>query len=214
VMGKPRSPAGRARLTHARLEKEYDAQCELVHSNAFELLVATILSAQCTDVRVNATTPALFNYYPDPFAMASAELTHLEKLIRPTGFYRNKAKNLSRMANQLLDSHNGEVPQSREQLVALAGVGRKTANVIRSVAFGLPGLPVDTHVGRLARRLLLTEEEDPERVEMVLNPLIPKKERGEFSLRLILHGRQVCFARNPKCGDCLLNDFCPSAFMI
>ena len=214
MMGKPRSPAGRATLTHARLEKEYDAHCELVHSNAFELLVATILSAQCTDVRVNATTPALFNHYPDPFAMGSAELTHLEKLIRPTGFYRNKAKNLSRMANQLLDSHNGEVPQSREQLVELAGVGRKTANVIRSVAFGLPGLPVDTHVGRLARRLSLTEEEDPERVEMVLNPLIPKKERGEFSLRLILHGRQVCFARNPKCGDCLLNDFCPSAFMV
>ena len=146
--------------------------------------------------------------------MASAELAHLEELIRSTGFYRNKAKNLSRMANQLLDSHNGEVPQSREQLVELAGVGRKTANVIRSVAFGLPGLPVDTHVGRLARRLSLTEEEDPERVEMVLNPLIPKKERGEFSLRLILHGRQVCFARNPKCGDCLLNDFCPSAFMV
>jgi endonuclease III len=213
-MSKPRSPAGRAALIHARLAKEYDAHCELVHSNAFELLVATILSAQCTDVRVNATTPALFDYYPDPSAMASAELAHLEELVCSTGFYRNKAKNLSRMANQLLDSHNGEVPESRKKLVELAGVGRKTANVIRSVAFGLPGLPVDTHVGRLARRLSLTDEEDPERVEMVLNPLIPKKERGEFSLRLILHGRQVCFARNPSCDVCLLNDFCPSAFMV
>jgi len=116
------------------------------------------------------------------------------------------------MANQLLEDHEGEVPTDLVDLVKLGGVGRKTANVIRSVAFGLPGLPVDTHVGRLARRLGITEEEDPVKVEMVLNPMIPQHERGEFSLRVILHGRQVCFARSPDCADCVLNDFCPSAF--
>ncbi|MBM36453.1 MAG: endonuclease III [Actinomycetota bacterium] len=211
-MGKPRSPKGRARLVHERLKLEYDAVCELNHDSPFELLVATILSAQCTDVRVNKTTPALFDRYPGPFELAAAEQKELEDLVHPTGFYKSKAKNLLKMSNQLLDDHGGEVPTELKDLVKLGGVGRKTANVIRSVAFGLPGLPVDTHVGRLARRLGLTEEEDPVKVEMDLNPMLPQYERGEFSLRVILHGRQVCFARNPRCEDCALNDFCPVAF--
>ncbi len=211
-MGKPRSPNGRARAVHDRLKSEYDAICELDHGSPFELLVATILSAQCTDVRVNKTTPALFDRYPGPFELAAAEQGELEALVHPTGFYKNKAKNLVKMANQLLDAHEGEVPKQLEELVQLGGVGRKTANVIRSVAFGLPGLPVDTHVGRLARRLGLTQEEDPVKVEMELNPMVPQYERGEFSLRVILHGRQICFARNPRCDICVLNDFCPAAF--
>tara|TARA_B100000579_G_C22829502_1_gene855118 strand:+ start:345 stop:947 length:603 start_codon:yes stop_codon:yes gene_type:complete len=197
---------------HDRLKSEYDAICELDHGSPFELLVATILSAQCTDVRVNKTTPALFDHYPGPFELAAAEQGELEALVHPTGFYKNKAKNLVKMANQLLDAHEGEVPKQLEDLVQLGGVGRKTANVIRSVAFGLPGLPVDTHVGRLARRLGLTQEEDPVKVEMELNPMVPQYERGEFSLRVILHGRQICFARNPRCDICVLNDFCPAAF--
>jgi endonuclease-3 len=163
-------------------------------------------------VRVNKTTPALFNRYPGPFELASADQTDLEEMVHPTGFYKSKAKNLLKMANQLLDDHEGVVPKELAELVSLGGVGRKTANVIRSVAFGLPGLPVDTHVGRLARRLGLTEEEDPVKVEMALNPMVPQYERGEFSLRVILHGRQVCFARNPQCENCVLNDFCPAAF--
>ena len=211
-MGKPRSPKGRARTVHERLKSEYEAICELDHNNPFELLVATILSAQCTDVRVNKTTPALFSRFPGPFELASADQRELEQLVHPTGFYKSKARNLLKMANQLLDDHGGVVPKELGELVKLGGVGRKTANVIRSVAFGLPGLPVDTHVGRLARRLGLTEEEDPVKVEMALNPMVPQYERGEFSLRVILHGRQVCFARNPQCENCVLNDFCPAAF--
>tara|TARA_Y100001954_G_scaffold40276_1_gene40433 strand:- start:1339 stop:1980 length:642 start_codon:yes stop_codon:yes gene_type:complete len=211
-MGKPRSPKGRAKLVHQRLKEEYEAVCELNYRSPFELLVATILSAQCTDARVNKTTPALFERYPDPVGLAGADQQELEELVHPTGFYKSKAKNLLKMSNQLLDDHEGEVPNDLSDLVKLGGVGRKTANVIRSVAFGLPGLPVDTHVGRLARRLGLTEEEDPVKVEMELNPMVPQYERGEFSLRVILHGRQVCFARNPQCEDCVLNDFCPAAF--
>lgn len=211
-MGKPRSPKGRARVTHERLKDEYDAICELDHRNPYELLVATILSAQCTDARVNMTTPAVFARFPDAHALSGADVTELEELVHPTGFYRSKAKNLSNMARRLVDEHDGEVPTRREDLVRLAGVGRKTANVIRSVAFGLPGLPVDTHVGRLARRLGITTEEDPVKIELEINPMIPQYERGDFSLRVILHGRQVCGARKPRCDDCVLNDFCPSAF--
>tara|TARA_B100000700_G_scaffold307510_1_gene384071 strand:- start:595 stop:1236 length:642 start_codon:yes stop_codon:yes gene_type:complete len=211
-MGKPRSPKGRAKLVHQRLKGEYEAICELNHRSPFELLVATILSAQCTDVRVNKTTPGLFERYPAPIDLAAADQQTLEELVHPTGFYKNKAKNLLKMSNQLLDDYGGEVPTDLSDLVKLGGVGRKTANVIRSVAFGLPGLPVDTHVGRLSRRLGLTEEEDPVKVEMELNPMVPQYERGEFSLRVILHGRQVCFARNPHCDECILNDFCPTAF--
>lgn len=211
-MGKPRSPKGRARLAHERLKGEYEAVCELNYRSPFELLVATILSAQCTDVRVNKTTPALFDRYPSVVDLAAADPLALEELVHPTGFYKSKAKNLLKMSNQLLDEHGGEVPTDLNDLITLGGVGRKTANVIRSVAFGLPGLPVDTHVGRLARRLGLTEEEDPVKVEMELNPMVPQYERGGFSLRVILHGRQVCYARNPHCEECFLNDFCPAAF--
>ena len=213
-MGMPRSPKGRARLVHERLKDEYEAICELDHGNAFELLVATILSAQCTDVRVNKTTPDLFRRFPTPLELAAADPIELEEMVRSTGFYKSKARNLLKMANQLLDDHSGEVPKDLEKLVRLGGVGRKTANVIRSVAFKLPGLPVDTHVGRLSRRLGLTNEEDPVKVELTLNPMVPQNERGEFSLRVILHGRQVCFARSPNCDDCVLNDFCPAAFAI
>ena len=213
-MGMPRSPKGRARLVHERLKNEYEAICELDHGNAFELLVATILSAQCTDARVNKTTHDLFRRFPTPLELAAADPIELEEMVRSTGFYKSKARNLLKMANQLLDHHSGEVPKDLEKLVRLGGVGRKTANVIRSVAFKLPGLPVDTHVGRLSRRLGLTNEEDPVKVELTLNPMVPQNERGEFSLRVILHGRQVCFARSPNCDDCVLNDFCPAAFAI
>jgi endonuclease III len=211
-MAKPRSPKGRARLVHERLKDEYEAVCELDHTNAFELLAATILSAQCTDARVNLTTPALFARFGDAESLAVADELEVQELVRSTGFYKNKARNLIAMANALLDRHNGEVPTDLKALAALAGVGRKTGNVVRSVAFGLPGLPVDTHVIRLAHRLGITELDDPVKIELEINPMIPEAERGEFSLRVILHGRRVCFARKPACGDCVLNDFCPSAF--
>jgi endonuclease-3 len=211
-MPRPRSPGGRARVTNERLTAEYpDARCELDHRDPFELLAATILSAQCTDVRVNMVTPSLFERYPDAEALAVADPEELEAIIRSTGFYRSKAKNLIGMATGLVDRHGGEVPRSMRELHALPGVGRKTANVVRSVALDLPGLPVDTHVGRLSRRLGLTEEEDPVKVELELNPMVPAAERGSFSLRLILHGRRVCGARRKDCGGCVLNDFCPSS---
>ena len=211
-MARPRSPAGRARVTNERLTLEYPgAVCELDHRDPFELLAATILSAQCTDVRVNMVTPALFERYPDADALAGADPEELEAIIRSTGFYRSKTKNLIGMANGLVDRHQGEVPGTMRALTALPGVGRKTANVVRSVALDLPGLPVDTHVGRLSRRLGLTEEEDPVKVELELNPMVPATERGEFSLRLILHGRRVCGARKRQCGECVLHDFCPSS---
>ncbi len=212
-MAKPRSPKGRALRTHELLKGEYEPVCELDHKSPFELLVATILSAQCTDKRVNMTTPALFKRYPDAEALASSDTIELEELVHQTGFYRSKARNLQRMAQSLLVDHDGEVPTSREDLVKLAGVGRKTANVIRSVAFGLPGLPVDTHVTRLTNRLGICDEKDPVKIELALNPMIPQYERGDFSLRVILHGRRVCAARKPNCEQCVLNSFCPSAFL-
>jgi endonuclease-3 len=185
--------------------------CALQHDNPFQLLVATILSAQCTDVRVNIVTPSVFAAYPDAAALAAAPLPEVEELIRTTGFFRMKARSLVGMAQGLLEDFGGEVPTKLEDLVTLPGVGRKTANVIRSVAFDLPGLPVDTHVGRLSRRLGLTEDDDPVGVEMDLNALVRPPERGAFSLRLILHGRKVCVARAPRCHLCLLADVCPTA---
>jgi endonuclease-3 len=211
-MARPRSPQGRARAVHARLADEYpEAVCELDHTNAFELLAATILSAQTTDVRVNMVTPALFARYPTPADLAVADVDELEELIRSTGFYRNKAQSLLGMASALVERFGGAVPGPIEDLVTLPGVGRKTANVVRSVALGLPGLPVDTHVTRLAHLLKLTDETDAVRIEMALNPMVPAAERGAFSLRLILHGRRVCIARRPRCADCVLVDICPSA---
>jgi endonuclease-3 len=185
--------------------------CELDHRSPFELLAATILSAQCTDARVNMVTPHLFARYPDPEALAHADLPELEEIIRSTGFYKNKAKSLVGMANALIDRFDGEVPTAMRDWVTVPGVGRKTANVVRSVAQGLPGLPVDTHVLRLSHRLALTDETDPVKVELALNPMVPAAERGQFSLRVILHGRRVCFARKPACDACVLADFCPSA---
>jgi endonuclease III len=195
-----------------RLAEEYpEARCELDHRNPFELLVATILSAQCTDARVNMVTPELFARYPTPADLAEANPDDVEEIIKSTGFYKNKTKSLVGMARRLTEQFGGEVPGRMQDLVTIPGVGRKTANVVRSVALDLPGLPVDTHVGRLVRRLGITGETDPVKVEMELNAMIPAGERGAFSLRLILHGRRVCLARRPRCGDCVLADFCPSA---
>jgi endonuclease III len=210
-MAAPRSPKGRAKVVHERLAGEYTGVlCELDHTNPFELLTATILSAQTTDARVNMVTPALFARYRTAADLATANPTELEEIIRSTGFYNAKARNLMGMANGLLERFEGEVPTELDDLVTLPGVGRKTANVVRSVAFGLPGLPVDTHVGRLARRLGLTTEDDPVKVELELNPMVPANERGDFSLRLILHGRRVCDAKKPRCDACVLADICPS----
>ena len=187
------------------------AECELTHSNPYELLAATILSAQCTDVRVNMVTPALFARYPRPHDLAEANPTDVEEIVRSTGFYASKAKNLIGMARRVVDVYGGEIPRELDDLVTLPGVGRKTGNVLRSVVFDLPGLAVDTHVGRLSRRLGLTAEEDPVKVEKVLNGFLPPPEWGRFSLRLILHGRRVCDARKPKCDVCELEDICPSS---
>jgi endonuclease-3 len=206
--------AKRATDVLALLKREYPvAICELTHESAFQLLAATILSAQCTDVRVNMVTPALFDAYPTPAKLAAADVSHVEQLVRSTGFYQTKAKNLIGMANQVMSRFGGEVPREIEDLITLPGVGRKTANVLRSVVFDLPGLPVDTHVGRLSRRLGLTKLEDPVKVEYELNAMLPPPEWGQFSLRLILHGRRVCDARKPRCEECLLEALCPSSML-
>lgn len=211
-MAKPRSPRGRARVTNERLQREYpDAACALDHTNAYELLAATILSAQCTDARVNLVTPALFARYPTPEDLSVADPDDVAELVRSTGFYRNKTKSLIGMAAALVDRFDAQVPSAMADLVTIPGVGRKTANVVRSVAMDLPGLPVDTHVKRLAHRLDLTDETDPDKIEAALNPMVPAAERGDFSMRLILHGRNVCHARKPRCGECVLADFCPSS---
>jgi endonuclease-3 len=211
-MGRPRTPKGRARETFARLHAEYpDARCELDHRNPYELLAATILSAQCTDARVNMVTPTLFARYPTPEDLAVARPEDVEDIVRSTGFYKNKTRSLLGMAQALVERFDGEVPSSMRDLVTVPGVGRKTANVVRSVAMDLPGLPVDTHVGRLSVRLGLTTETDPVKVEHELNAMVPARDRGLFSLLLILHGRRVCVARRPRCEVCVLNDFCPAS---
>ena len=215
---KPRGAAARAAIATERLAAEYPGTakdlCALHHDNPFQLLVATILSAQTTDENVNKVTPALFARYPNAADLAAANPLELEDLIHSTGFFRSKAKNLIGMGTTLDERFGGEVPTALEDLVTLPGVGRKTGNVIRSVAFDLPGLPVDTHVGRLSIRLGLTTETDPVKAELALNDLVPPDERGAFSLRMILHGRQVCDARRPRCDVCFLNDICPSAFKV
>jgi endonuclease-3 len=196
-----------------RLAEEYpgDARelCALVHDNPYQLLAATILSAQTTDEAVNSVTPALFGRYPTPGDLAAADPQEVEALIHPTGFFRAKTRSLLGMAAALEERFGGEVPTAMADLVTIPGVGRKTANVVRSVGFGLPGLPVDTHVGRLSRRLGLTTETDPVKVEAELNAMVPAAERGKLSLRLILHGRRICQARRPSCGACVLGDYCP-----
>jgi endonuclease-3 len=202
-----RRRAGRIVRRLARLYP--DAHCALHHRNPLELLVATILSAQCTDARVNLVTPALFARYPDALAFATANARELEKLIQSTGFFRNKARNIIGCCRELVDRHGGQVPASMEELVPLPGVGRKTANVILGTAFATPGITVDTHVGRLSRRLGLTAETDPVKVERDLMGLLPRKEWTMVSHRLIFHGRQVCHARKPNCAGCGLAALCP-----
>jgi endonuclease-3 len=211
-VARPRGARARATEVVARLAEEYpEAECALVHDNAFELLAATILSAQTTDENVNKVTPELFARYPTASDLAHADPADVETIVHSTGFFRSKTKSLLGMARMIDEEFDGEVPTELGDLVKLPGVGRKTGNVVRSVAFDLPGLPVDTHVGRLARRLKLTTETDPVKAELDLNALVPPDERGRFSLRMILHGRQVCFARKPNCAACVLNDICPSA---
>jgi len=197
----------------ARLRREHpDAHTALDHRNAFELLVATILSAQCTDKRVNEVTPALFRRFPTPRDLAGASLAELEELVRTTGFYHNKARALLGLGQALVTEHDGKVPASMEELRRLPGVGRKTANVVLGNAFGLNvGVVVDTHVQRLSRRLGLTAETDPEKIERDLMDLVPQRDWALWSNLLIAHGRKVCQARRPLCASCVVADLCPSA---
>jgi endonuclease-3 len=208
-----RDAAARAPEILARLRAAYpDARCALQHRNAFELLCATILSAQCTDARVNLVTPELFARYPTPAALARAKQTEVEAIIRSTGFFRNKAKSLIGMAQALTAEHGGRVPRSMEELRVLPGVGRKTANVILGNAYGInEGITVDTHVGRLSRLLGLTRHADPVKIEQDLMPLFPREHWALLAHLLIFHGRQVCIARRPRCLACVLADICPAA---
>jgi len=196
-----------------RLKRLYpDARCSLDHETPLQLLVATILSAQCTDDRVNQVTPALFERFPDAQSLAKADLTELETLVRSTGFYRNKAKNILGAAQMIMEAFEGTVPKRMEDLLKLPGVARKTANVVLAHAYGInAGVTVDTHVKRLSGRLGLTQEEDPKRIERDLMKLLPQPDWENWSIRLIYHGRAVCNARKPACDRCQLADLCPSA---
>lgn len=204
---KKRARAGRIIAELHRLYPE--ATCALDHLDAYQLLTATILSAQCTDLRVNLVTPALWEAFPGPTELADADLAELEGLIHSTGFFRNKAKNLKAMARAVVEGHGGQIPGTMEELVALPGVGRKTANVILGNWFGLPAIAVDTHVKRLRGRLELSAQEDPVKIEADLMKLAPKQEWTFLSHGLILHGRQVCSARKPACDRCTLRPDCP-----
>jgi len=203
-----------ARAMYARLAARHpDAHCELDHASVFQLLVATVLSAQTTDVAVNRVTPALFARYPDAAALAKAQLPEVEKLIGTIGMFRQKARNIVGLAKKLVEKYGGEVPRRLEELVELPGVGRKTANVVLGVAFGTPeGVVVDTHVQRLAQRLGWTREERPEKIEVALGALFPREDWAMLSHVLIFHGRRICFARKPDCHACPVTDACPSAF--
>ncbi|MGH9023544.1 MAG: endonuclease III, partial [Acidimicrobiia bacterium] len=205
--------AGRAALVLERLKVAYpDAQCALEHHDAYQLIVATILSAQCTDVRVNLVTPELFRRYPTAGALALARPPELERIIQSTGFFRNKTRNLIAMAQALVTDFDGQVPRTMADLHGLPGVGRKTANVVLGNAFGInEGITVDTHVGRISRLLRLSKHEDAVKVEQDLMRLIPREDWTLVSHLLIHHGRQICIARRPRCGECMLADCCPSA---
>jgi endonuclease III len=213
--GRASSPVGDAKTQAARvverLKADYPgATCALENETPFELLVATILSAQCTDVRVNMVTPELFRRWPTAAEMARAPIKSLEKVIQSTGFFRNKAKNIKAASQALMARHNGEVPPDMEQLVALPGVGRKTANVVLGTAYGLAtGVVVDTHVTRLSQRLGLTKHTDAVKIEQDLMQIVPQDEWVDFAHRMIHHGRQICIARKPKCPQCSMNSFCP-----
>ncbi|MEO8088704.1 MAG: endonuclease III [Gemmatimonadales bacterium] len=191
-----------------------DARCALEHRNAYELLCATILSAQCTDARVNMVAPVLFARYPTPFELARAEPADVEEIIKSTGFFRNKTKSLIGMAQAVVADHGGEVPRTMEELRQLPGVGRKTANVVLSNAYGTnEGVTVDTHVTRLSGLLGLTRETDPVKIEEDLMRLYPREDWGILSHLLIFHGRQICIARRPRCGECVLARLCPSSLV-
>jgi endonuclease-3 len=202
-----RTHADRVRRALQKLHP--DAHCALDFRTPLELLVATILSAQCTDKRVNLVTPALFARYPDAFAYANADPKELERMIQSTGFFRNKARNIIACCKKIVDDRGGDVPRTMEELVPLPGVGRKTANVVLGNAFDTPGIPVDTHVGRLSVRLGLTAHTDPVKVEADLMVLVPRKHWTMFAHQMIFHGRQVCHARKPLCDTCTLAPFCP-----
>ena len=203
--------SARAQAIAARLARSYpELQVPLRYRNTFELLIAVILSAQCTDEAVNRITPELFRRYSNAEALAHASTADIERIIRTLGLFRAKAKSLKQCARQLVEEFGGEVPATMEELTRLAGVGRKTANVILGHAFDIPGIIVDTHCKRLSRRLGLTRQQDPAKIEHELGRLLPAKEWTGFSHRLILHGRRVCHARNPACGQCVLNNLCPS----
>jgi endonuclease-3 len=207
--------ASSARSIYRILTKEYpDARCELDFNSPLELLIATVLSAQCTDVRVNAVTPVLFNRFPTLETLAAAKLSEVEEIIYSTGFFRSKAKNIKELANKILNDFGGEVPNDLAQLVTLPGVGRKTANVVLGNAFGIPGLTVDTHFGRLSRRFGWSDQTDPVKVEKDVAELIPEKEWTLLSHKLIWHGRRICHSRKPECGICPLAKLCPSAGII
>lgn len=200
----------RARDIVRLLAKEYpDAHCALHHDNPLQLLIATILSAQCTDVRVNLVTPALFARYKTAQDFAEADAAELERMIQSTGFFRAKTRSIQACCKELVEKHSGEVPRTMEELNPLPGVGRKTANVILGTAFGVPGITVDTHVRRLSQRMALTEQDDPTKIERDLMELIPAKDWTMFSHRMIFHGRQVCAARKPLCEQCNLKKICP-----
>lgn len=213
-MARPRTPAGRARSVVALLADEYPGGvrdlCELDFETPWQLLVATVLSAQTTDVSVNAVTPDLFARWPEPADLAAAEPAEVEEVIHRTGFFRAKTRSVIGLAAAVEERFGGEVPSALSDLVTLPGVGRKTGNVVRSVAFDQPGLPVDTHVTRLANLLGLTTESDPVRIESDLCGFLPRRDWGTTSLRIILHGRRVCVARRPRCGGCVLAGVCPS----
>jgi len=201
----------RAKVIYRQLSKNYpNVRCELDYKNAFQLLVATVLSAQCTDKRVNQTTPALFKKYPNPQKMAKADLIDIQKLVKSTGFFRAKAKNIKGLSNKIMEEFDGKVPSNLEDLITLPGVGRKTANVVLGHAFGIPGITVDTHFGRLSRRFGWSKQNNPVKVEFEVGELIPEKEWTNLSQRMIWHGRRVCHSRKPACGACALAKLCPS----
>jgi endonuclease-3 len=210
-LARPYGARQRAAKTVARLKEIYDARCELDFETPYQLLIATILSAQSTDKTVNSVTPRLFARWPEPADLAAADPTAVEELIKPTGFFREKTRSIRGAAAAVAERHGGQVPPRMADMVKLPGVGRKTANVVLGVAFGIPGFAVDTHVTRLCGRLGLTDSSDPVKIEKDVCAVVPRSEWTDLSLRLILHGRRICDARRPLCDACVLNDFCPSS---
>jgi endonuclease-3 len=207
----PRGAKKRALMTAERLKELYPAVTELAHQDPFQLVIATILSAQTTDRSVNLVTPELFRRYPSAAALAAADPAAVEQIIKPTGFFRLKTRRIIDASRRMIELFDGVVPDNLDDLVKLPGIGRKTANVILGVGFGVPGFAVDTHVTRLTNRLGLVKTRDPVKIEHQVCAMVPKEEWTGLSLRLILHGRRICVARRPRCEECVLNDFCPSS---